>query len=187
MRDISNIRFGRLVPKSIQYTKNNKRYWLCQCDCGQQTVVRQDQITIGKTTSCGCYMREVQLNNLAKRQIKKPPKEKFPKPIDEHRERWIQLKHEYPRIYRIWQSMKSRCYYSKNKFYHCYGGRGIQICEEWKSSFELFAIWALANGYKDNLSIDRIDVNGDYCPQNCRWATQKEQQNNKRKSPSRIA
>ena len=102
---------------------------------------------------------------------------------DEHRKIWIQLKHQYPRIYRIWKGMKTRCYNSQSKDFRYYGGRGIRICEEWKSSFELFAIWALANGYKDYLSIDRIDVNGDYCQQNCRWVTLREQQNNKRKAP----
>lgn len=78
--------------------------------------------------------------------------------------------------------MKSRCYYEKNKCYRSYGGRGISICDEWLKSFDAFAEWSLVNGYADNLTIDRIDVDGNYSPDNCRWITNAEQQKNKRKS-----
>lgn len=84
------------------------------------------------------------------------------------------------RIYRIWQDMKNRCYYKKLPEFKYWGGRGITICKEWRESFLNFYKWALANGYKDNLSIDRVDVNGNYEPSNCRWATAYEQVHNRR-------
>lgn len=86
------------------------------------------------------------------------------------------------RLYHIWQGMKGRCLNSENRDYPKYGGRGIKVFEEWRKSFETFRDWAIANGYRSDLSIDRIDVNGDYCPQNCRWATANEQCNNRRKT-----
>lgn len=192
MRDISGQRFGRLVAETLDHSADHKRFWRCACDCGNVIVIRQDQLTTGRTKSCGCYKKECQLTNLKmgrikKPQIKKPRDDQKTSRIDGHYKTWNPLKHEHPRLYRIWQSMKSRCYYKKNKCYSCYGGRGISICKEWLGSFNTFADWALSNGYKDNLSIDRIDVNGDYEPENCRWATNAEQQKNKRKSPSRIA
>lgn len=187
VRDISGQRFGRLVVKALDHTANHKRFWQCTCDCGKVTIVRQDQLTTGKTMSCGCYMRESQLKNLKIRQINKPKTEKKTTRIDGHYKTWNPLKHKYPRLYRIWQAMKSRCYYEKNKCYSSYGGRGITVCEEWKGSFNTFADWALSHGYQDDLTIDRINVDGKYEPDNCRWITMAEQQRNKRKSPSRIA
>lgn len=87
------------------------------------------------------------------------------------------------RIYNIWHSMKSRCYYEKDKCYKSYGGRGIIVCEEWSNKdtgFVNFFNWSVRNGYSDNLTIDRINVNGNYEPSNCRWITMVEQQSNKR-------
>lgn len=86
----------------------------------------------------------------------------------------------HTRLYSIYTSMKSRCYYKRNKEYKNYGARGIVICEEWLNSFEAFYSWAMNNGYKDNLTIDRINVNGNYEPNNCRWVTMKIQNNNRR-------
>lgn len=88
----------------------------------------------------------------------------------------------YPRIYRIWENMKDRCFNLNNERSKDYGDRGITVCDEWKNSFETFAIWALENGYEENLSIDRIDVDGNYEPSNCRWITMFEQMSNMRKN-----
>ena len=85
----------------------------------------------------------------------------------------------YSRMYRIWLGMKTRCYNEKDKSYKRYGGRGIKMCDEWKHDFKAFCGWSMENGYADNLSIDRKDVNGNYEPANCRWTTQKEQANNR--------
>ena len=96
----------------------------------------------------------------------------------------LRIKHgmRNTRLYSIWHGMKERCYNTKHKFYKHYGGRGIKVCEEWKNDFQTFADWALSHGYADNLTIDRIDVNGNYEPSNCQWATNAEQQRNKRNS-----
>lgn len=137
-------------------SKRNRYYYLCECDCGNKIVVEKSKIISGHTKSCGCARKEFNEGQ-------------FQKKYD------IDIKNEP--LYDIWSSMKRRC---SNKRYKNYFGRGIKVCEEWIKSFMSFYKWSLENGYKKGLSIDRIDNNGNYEPCNCRWATNKQQQRNKR-------
>ena len=179
MRDITGQRFGRLVVVEISYKANNKRYWKCICDCGKSCVIRQDQLVTGKTNSCGCIHAEYNARISEKAAAQKQERFEASAP----RRKLHDMIAENPRLYNIWLGMKHRCYYSKDKCYRNYGGRGIRICDDWRYSFCSFAEWALSNGYADTLTIDRIDVDGNYAPCNCRWITNREQQLNKRKPP----
>ena len=164
--DLTGQVYGRLtvIKRADDYISpsgSRKVQWLCKCKCGKEVIVTGNNLRKGNSKSCGCYNREL----LAK----------------------INLTHNASntRLYHIWICMKDRCYNPKNKKYKDYGGRGIIICDEWINDFEAFANWAYDNGYIENVSrgectIDRIDVNGNYCQQNCRWVNQKVQSNNKR-------
>ena len=149
------------VDDYISPSGSHQVQWLCKCKCGKEVIVTGNNLRKGNSKSCGCYNREL----LAK----------------------INLTHNASntRLYHIWICMKDRCYNPKNKKYKDYGGRGIAICDEWINDFEAFANWAYDNGYIENVprgecTIDRIDVNSNYCQQNCRWVNQKVQSNNKR-------
>lgn len=152
--DLSGQRFGKLTVVERIGTKWGSPYWKCKCDCGNYTNVSSTNLKYGGTLSCGCFYTErLKTHGLSD-----------------------------TRLYRIYSGMKTRCYNPNTKAYHHYGGRGISICDEWlgENGFMNFYDWAMENGYSDNLSIDRIDVNGNYEPNNCRWATQETQTRNKR-------
>lgn len=149
--DLTGRRFGRLIV--VEYNCNG--YWKCKCDCGQDTVVRGDHLTNGRTKSCGCYRREFS------------------------KKKATTHGGTNTRLYHIWTTMRARCEKTYNIEYKRYGARGIKVCDEWQS-FSTFREWALTNGYNDTLSIDRIDPSGDYKPNNCRWADAITQANNKR-------
>lgn len=161
--DLTGQRFGRIVVLSRAESKDRPR-WNCVCDCGKEIVLPTEQL-LGGTKSCGCYRRE-----------------------------WastIEVKHggcrreNRERLYSVWNMMKQRCNDPNNCHYKDYGGRGIFVCEEWSKSYEAFRDWAMANGYDPlakhgKCTIDRIDNDKGYEPDNCRWVSTEEQARNKR-------
>lgn len=154
---IENQKIGRLtLIKKIPACRGAN--WECLCDCGNCLIVKEYQLKNGIIKSCGCLKEEYAQKGNVVHGFNKT------------------------RIQEIYHSMKMRCYNNKHIHYKNYGGRGITICDEWlgKDGLKNFGNWALNNGYADNLSIDRIDNNQNYCPQNCKWSTSFEQQNNTR-------
>ena len=151
--DITGQRFGKLIalePTPIQKDKRRYYYWKCKCDCGNECYIEGSSLRSGHAKSCGCIVHK---HGMAK-----------------------------TRLYAVWNHMKQRCCNPKNKCYETYGARGIKVCDEWSSpnnGFVAFRDWAIKNGYRDDLTIERIDVNRGYSPDNCKWIPMIEQAFNK--------
>lgn len=153
--DLRGKRFGKLMAiEPTEERLHGKVMWLCICDCGNSCTVMSTRLASGHTKSCGCYSSE--------------------------RTTALNTTHggSHSRLYSIWDSMKTRCNNPKAKSFSYYGGRGISVFPEWEKNFTAFRDWAYANGYRDDLTLDRIDGDGNYSPDNCRWATWHEQRVN---------
>ena len=161
--DITGQRFGNLIAL---YTipgnrTTNRRKWLCLCDCGNTHLATYSNLAGGRIISCGCKRKEQAGNMNRSHGLSKT------------------------RLYSIWCDMKSRTSNPNVPCYSFYGGRGIDVCEEWKNNFTAFYSWALNNGYSDTLTLDRKNNDEGYSPNNCRWTTMKEQAANRRSSKRR--
>ena len=159
--DLTGKTFGRLtVIDRVANDKQGNARWNCLCSCGTHKIVRGRTLITGKTLSCGCLLSEASSKRMTalatKHGLCKTP------------------------LYRVYYSMISRCKNPADKGYHRYGGRGITVCEEWTSGFEHFYHWAISNGYRRGLEIDRRNNDGPYSPENCRWITSFENCNNTR-------
>lgn len=171
-QDLTGQRFGRLVVEYCDHYDKTARdsYWTCLCDCGSRVIICGQSLKRGASKSCGCYQRDV-----ARETVKK-----YPRPLP-HGHTIHGLRHT--RLYNVWLSMKDRCYNKNSTCYHRYGGRGITVCDEWRSDFVAFYNWAIQTGYDENAptgtcTLDRSNNDAGYSPENCRWRTQKQQCNN---------
>ncbi len=154
-KDLTGMKFGRLTVIEPAKKHGKRTAWKCVCDCGKTVEAITCNLTRGHSLSCGCLKKErLTTHGLRSRTWSHP-------------------------LYGVWDNMRQRCLNPNATGYHRYGGRGIQVCKEWADSFECFFAWAMKAGYQKGLQIDRADNDGDYCPENCRWVTRSQNQNNR--------
>lgn len=154
--DLVGQKFFRLTVLKFMGTIKGVSHFLCVCECGTEKIIRSNNLISGDTKSCGCWNRELVSNQKTGLNISNN------------------------KLYRVWGDMKSRCNNSNDTCFKNYGGRGIKVCNEWEESSESFGEWALSNGYRKGLTIDRVDNEGGYSPDNCKWSTGDEQRRNMR-------
>ena len=155
--NLKNKKFGKLTVIKMHEDKSKGIKWVCKCDCGNETIVYSNFLKSGHTKSCGCLQKEVVSNIFRTHNLSKT------------------------KLYKRWEDMKNRCYTKTQTMYKYYGAKGIKICEEWldkENGLNNFYNWSMKNGYRDNLTIDRIDSKGNYTPDNCRWVDRFVQNNN---------
>lgn len=162
--DLVGNKYNYLTVINYSHKKNKNHYWLCVCDCGKEKAIRQNYLLSNYTISCGCYNKKKVKETHTKHGLHKN------------------------RLYNVWLSIKTRCYNKNFHSYYNYGGRGITVCDEWKNDFMAFYNWAMKNGYKEEIlkngknkwTLDRINNDSGYSPENCRWVDMKVQSNNTR-------